>query len=50
MERRRLRVVFFGTAEFAVPSLEALRDAGHEILAVVTQPDKPQGRGRRLES
>ncbi|HZO91347.1 MAG TPA: methionyl-tRNA formyltransferase [Chthonomonadaceae bacterium] len=48
MERRKLRVVFFGTAEFAVPSLEALLEAGHAILAVVTQPDKPQGRGRQL--
>lgn len=48
MARRRLRTVFFGTAEFAVPSLEALSAAGHEILAVVTQPDKPQGRGMRL--
>jgi methionyl-tRNA formyltransferase len=41
----KLRVVFFGTAEFAVPSLEALVSAGHEVLAVVTQPDKPKGRG-----
>lgn len=43
-----MRIVFFGTAEFAVPSLEALLADGHEILAVVTQPDKPQGRGRQL--
>ena len=43
-----MRIVFFGTAEFAVPSLDALLEAGHEILAVVTQPDKPQGRGRQL--
>ena len=46
MTNEKLRIVFFGTAEFAVPSLESLIDAGHEILAVVTQPDKPQGRGR----
>jgi methionyl-tRNA formyltransferase len=45
MVQHRLRIVFFGTAEFAVPSLEALIDAGHTILAVVTQPDKPTGRG-----
>jgi methionyl-tRNA formyltransferase len=45
-----VRVVFFGTAEFAVPSLEALQEAGQEVLAVVTQPDKPQGRGLRLEA
>src|SRR5579871_3293052 len=48
MTRQKLRVVFFGTAEFAVPSLEALREAGHTVLAVVTQPDKPQGRGQQL--
>src|SRR5437868_6118016 len=47
MSRRGLRVVFFGTADFAVPSLEALLEAGHSVLAVVTQPDKPQGRGRQ---
>ena len=48
MARKPLKIVFFGTAEFAVPSLAALREAGHEILAVVTQPDKPQGRGMKL--
>lgn len=48
MERKRLRVVFFGTADFAVPSLEAVCEAGHEVLVVVTQPDKPQGRGQQL--
>lgn len=41
-----MRVVFFGTPEFAVPSLEALRREGHEVAAVVTQPDRPQGRHR----
>ena len=39
-----MRVVFFGTPEFAVPSLEALRRAGIEVIAVVTQPDRPRGR------
>src|ERR1041385_6405049 len=48
MALRTLRVVFFGTAEFAVPSLVALLEAGHEVLAVVTQPDKPQGRGMQV--
>lgn len=43
-----MRIVFFGTAEFAVPCLEALHTAGHEILAVVTQPDRPHGRGMQL--
>ena len=45
---RNLKIVFFGTADFAVPSLESLAGAGHEILAVVTQPDKPQGRGMQV--
>ena len=40
----RLRLVFCGTPEFAVPSLKALIDAGHEIPLVVTQPDRPVGR------
>jgi methionyl-tRNA formyltransferase len=48
MAHQPLKIVFFGTAEFAVPSLEALLAAGHTVLAVVTQPDKPQGRGRQL--
>jgi len=38
--------VFFGTPEFAVPSLEALLGEGFDVVAVVTQPDKPQGRSR----
>jgi methionyl-tRNA formyltransferase len=41
-----MRVVFFGTPEFAVPSLDALRRGGHHIAAVVTQPDRPHGRSR----
>jgi len=43
-----LRTVFLGTPEFAVPSLEALHSAGHEIVAVYTQPDRPKGRGNQL--
>ncbi|HSE26606.1 MAG TPA: methionyl-tRNA formyltransferase [Gemmatimonadales bacterium] len=43
-----MRVVFFGTPGFAVPSLRALLDAGHDVAAVVTQPDRPQGRSRSL--
>jgi methionyl-tRNA formyltransferase len=41
-----VRVVFFGTPEFAVPSLAALLGEGFDVLAVVTQPDRPQGRSR----
>ena len=39
-----LRIVFMGTPEFAVPSLEALLGAGYEVVAAVTQPDRPVGR------
>jgi methionyl-tRNA formyltransferase len=41
-----MRIVFFGTPDFAVPSLQALLGAGHDVRAVVTQPDRPQGRSR----
>src|SRR2546426_1033547 len=41
-----MRVVFFGTPEFAVPSLEALLGEGFDVLAAVTQPDRPRGRSR----
>ncbi len=41
-----MRVVFFGTPEFAVPSLEALLGEGFDVVAAVTRPDKPQGRSR----
>jgi methionyl-tRNA formyltransferase len=43
-----LRLVFAGTPAVAVPSLDALAASGHELLAVVTRPDAPAGRGRRL--
>jgi methionyl-tRNA formyltransferase len=43
-----MRVVFMGTPAFAVPSLDALAGAGHEVLAVVAQPDRPAGRGQAL--
>jgi methionyl-tRNA formyltransferase len=42
-----VRIVFWGTPEFAVPSLRALDDEGFELVGVVTQPDRPAGRGRR---
>jgi methionyl-tRNA formyltransferase len=43
-----LRLLFFGTPAFAVPSLEALLAAGHSVAAVVTQPDRPKGRGHHV--
>ena len=43
-----MKVVFMGTPDFAVGTLEALIEAGHEVIGVVTQPDKPKGRGKTL--
>lgn len=44
-----MRIVFMGTPEFAVPSLKALVEAGHDIAGVFTQPDKPKNRGMKLQ-
>ncbi|MBQ7926475.1 MAG: methionyl-tRNA formyltransferase, partial [Lachnospiraceae bacterium] len=44
-----MKIVFMGTPDFAVGALEALIEAGHEITAVVTQPDKPKGRSGALQ-
>jgi len=44
-----LNIVFAGTPEFAVASLKALCESGHEVIAVYTQPDRPAGRGRKLQ-
>src|ERR1041384_4218333 len=41
-----MRVVFMGSPEFAVPSLNALADAGHDVVAVYSQPPRPAGRGK----
>jgi methionyl-tRNA formyltransferase len=43
-----MRLIFMGTPDFAVPCLEKLLDAGHEVAAVFTQPDKPRGRKQEL--
>ena len=43
-----MRILFMGTPEFAVASLKALVEAGHEICGVFTQPDKPKNRGHKL--
>lgn len=45
-----MRIIFMGTPDFAEKSLEALYNANHEILAVVTNPDKPKGRGMKIVS
>ena len=44
-----MRIVFMGTPDFSVAPLKALIEGGHEILAVVTQPDKPKGRGKAVQ-
>ena len=43
-----MKIVYMGTPDFAVPPLEALVRSGYEVAAVVTQPDKPKGRGKTL--
>ena len=43
-----LRIVFFGTPHFSVPTLEALLQSGHSVVSVVTQPDRPRDRGQRV--
>lgn len=45
---RSLRVVFMGTPDFAVPSLKAVMAAGHTVVGVFTQPDRPRGRGHKV--
>lgn len=44
-----MNIVFMGTPDFAVPSLERLHASGHKVAAVVTTPDKPGGRGRKIQ-
>lgn len=44
-----MRIIFLGTPDFSVPSLDAIVKAGHEVVAVVTMPDKPAGRGMQLQ-
>ena len=47
-KKRALRIVFMGTPDFAVAGLSSLMDHGHQVVGVVTAPDKPAGRGRKL--
>ena len=49
MTKEDLKIVFFGTPDFAVESLKRLVDGGYNVAAVVTMPDKPAGRGRQLQ-
>lgn len=45
-----MRIIYAGTPEFAVPALQGLIDAGHDIVMVLTQPDRPAGRGMQLKA
>lgn len=45
-----MRILFWGTSDFALPTLRALADADHEVVGVVTRPDRPAGRGRSLRA
>ena len=44
-----MRIIFMGTPDFSVGTLEALVEAGHEVCLVVSQPDKPKGRGKEMQ-
>lgn len=45
-----MKIIFWGTPDFAVPSLRALQEEGHLVVAVVTRPDRPAGRGRKVQA
>jgi methionyl-tRNA formyltransferase len=49
MDRNGMRIIFMGTPEFAVTSLKKLLDDGQKVVAVITAPDKPSGRGRKIQ-
>lgn len=49
MSKRDIRIVFMGTPEFAVGSLQKLVETGHKIVGVITAPDRPAGRGQKLQ-
>jgi methionyl-tRNA formyltransferase len=46
---KKLRIIYAGTPDFSVPALQALLDSEHEVVAVYTQPDRPAGRGRKIQ-
>ena len=47
-KKERLKIVFMGTPDFSIPPLLALHNSDHEVVLVITQPDRPKGRGRKL--
>ena len=48
MDKKDLKIVFLGTPDFAVPSLDRIVSSGYNVVGVVTMPDKPAGRGHRM--
>ena len=46
--KNKFNIIFMGTPTFAVPAIEALHQSGHTVACVLTQPDRPQGRGRKV--
>ena len=44
-----MKLIFMGTPDFAVPTLKTLIESRHEVIAVITQPDKPKGRGKEMQ-
>lgn len=49
MTDNRLKIIFMGTPDFAVPALQALIDSGHDVVAVYSQPPRPKGRGQKVQ-
>ena len=49
MEKKDLRIVYMGTPDFAVESLKCLVEGGYNVVGVITMPDKPAGRGHKLQ-
>ena len=49
MDKQSIRIIYMGTPDFAVESLRALVEGGYNVVAVVTMPDKPAGRGHQLQ-
>lgn len=49
MKKEDLRIVYMGTPDFAVPTLDALVQGGYNVVGVITMPDKPAGRGHKLQ-
>ena len=50
MTARRLKIIFMGTPDFAVPALERLIDSDHEVIAAYSQPPRPKGRGQQVQN